>query len=111
MAPPAPLEAGASRPPAASARRHRFTEIRDTRNLLVTGPSLEHADRGQPHLFAAGPLLRSRPAAIGMPHDSGHTQQASHHRQQSLTFAFLKIVSFSAQNVVIERNRDECSRE
>ena len=32
FAPPAPLVARASRPPAASARRHRFADIRDTRS-------------------------------------------------------------------------------
>ena len=40
FAPPAPLEASASRPPAASARRHRFTDIRDTRNRFATSRSL-----------------------------------------------------------------------
>ena len=35
-APPAPLKASARRPPPASARRHRFTDIRDTRKRLAT---------------------------------------------------------------------------
>ena len=39
-APPAPLEASAGRPPVASARRHRFADIRDTRNRLATSRSL-----------------------------------------------------------------------
>ena len=39
----APLEASASRPPAASARRHRFTDIRDTRNRFATSRSLAPA--------------------------------------------------------------------
>jgi hypothetical protein len=42
-APPAPLEASAARPPAASARRHRFADIRDTRNRRATSPSLAAA--------------------------------------------------------------------
>jgi hypothetical protein len=42
-APPAPLEASASRPPAASARRHRFALIRDTRNRLAISRSLAPA--------------------------------------------------------------------
>ena len=45
FAPPAPLDASADRPPAASARRHRFADIRDTRKclatFLVTGPRLD----------------------------------------------------------------------
>jgi hypothetical protein len=40
LAPPAPLVARASRPPASSARRHRFADIRDTRNRLATSWSL-----------------------------------------------------------------------
>ena len=43
VAPPAPLEASAARPPAASARRHRFTDIRDTRNRFATSRSLAPA--------------------------------------------------------------------
>ena len=43
FAPPAPLEASASRPPAASARRHRFTLIRETRNRFATSRSLAPA--------------------------------------------------------------------
>jgi hypothetical protein len=42
-APPAPLEASAGFPPAASARRHRFADIRDPRNRLVISPSLAPA--------------------------------------------------------------------
>src|SRR5215469_14429225 len=38
-APPAPLEASAGFPPAASGRRHRFAGIRDTRNRLAISPS------------------------------------------------------------------------
>ena len=45
LAPPAPIDARAGRPPAATARRHRFADIRDTRkcggHLLVTGPGLD----------------------------------------------------------------------
>jgi hypothetical protein len=41
--PPAPFEASAARPPASSARRHRFADIRDTRNRLATSPSLAPA--------------------------------------------------------------------
>ena len=43
FAPPAPLEASAARPPAASARRHRFTDIRDTRKYFATSRSLAPA--------------------------------------------------------------------
>ena len=42
-APPAPLEASAGLPPAASARRHRFADIRDTRKRLATSRSLAPA--------------------------------------------------------------------
>ena len=38
-----PLEASAAQPPAASARRHRFTDIRDTRNRFATSRSLTPA--------------------------------------------------------------------
>ena len=40
LAPPAPLAARAWRPPAASARRHRFADIRDTRSRVATSRSL-----------------------------------------------------------------------
>jgi hypothetical protein len=74
FAPPAPLDASAARPPAASARRHRFTDIRDTRNppghLPVSGPRLDQLRSHQPHLLPAGPLSRIQPAAIGIPHAS-----------------------------------------
>ena len=80
FAPPAPFEASASRPPAASARRHRFTDIRDTRNRLgdlpVAGPGLDHLRGRQPHLLPAGPLRRVQAAAIGIPHASGIAHQA-----------------------------------
>jgi hypothetical protein len=42
-APPAPLDARAGFPPAASARRHRFADIRDTRNRFATSRSLAPA--------------------------------------------------------------------
>jgi hypothetical protein len=42
-APPAPLEASTCLPPAASARRHRFADIRDTRNRCATSRSLAPA--------------------------------------------------------------------
>jgi hypothetical protein len=34
--PPAPRDASAAQPPAARGRRHRFADIRDTRNRLAT---------------------------------------------------------------------------
>jgi hypothetical protein len=43
LAPPAPRDASAARPPAASARRHRFADIRDTRNRRATSRSLAPA--------------------------------------------------------------------
>jgi len=42
-APSAPLDASAARPPAATARRHRFAGIRDTRNQRATSRSLAPA--------------------------------------------------------------------
>ena len=51
-----PLVARASRPPAASARRHRFADIRDTRNLLATSRSLAPASISS----AASSRTRSR---------------------------------------------------
>jgi hypothetical protein len=38
--PPGPFDAKAARPPAASAHRHRFADIRDTRNRPATSRSL-----------------------------------------------------------------------
>jgi len=58
--PPAPRDASAARPPAASARRHRFADIRDTRNRRATSWSL-----------APAALSRVQPAAIGVSHDPG----------------------------------------
>ena len=79
-APAAPLEASASRPPAASARRHRFADIRDSRNRLrylpVAGPALDHLGGGQPHLLPPGPLRSGQPAAIGIPHVCGIAHRA-----------------------------------
>jgi hypothetical protein len=63
---PPPLEASACFPPAASARRHRFADIRDTRNRFAASRSLAPAsirfDRGQPH-----PLAADRSAAVSPP--------------------------------------------
>jgi hypothetical protein len=55
-APPAPLEASAARPPAARDRRHRFADIRDTRNRLATSRSLAPASI----ISAAASRTRSR---------------------------------------------------
>ena len=41
--PPGPLEASAARPPAASALRHRFADIRVTRNRVAISRSLAPA--------------------------------------------------------------------
>lgn len=59
--------------PAASARRQRFADIRDTRNRFATShsPRLDQLGRLQPHLLAAGPLRGGQPAAIGVPDDTG----------------------------------------
>ena len=54
---------------AASARRHRFVGIPDTRNRAATSRSparTRSAPRRQP-----GPLRGGQPAAIGIPHDTG----------------------------------------
>ena len=85
-APAAPLDASAARPPAASARRHRFALIRDTRNRFATSrslaPALDHLRGGQPHLFPAGPLRRVQAAAIGVPHASGLPHRVPGHQAQ-----------------------------
>jgi hypothetical protein len=56
-----PLDASAFHPPAASARRHRFTGIRETRNRFAISrsltPGLDQVRRFQPELLPAG-LLR-----------------------------------------------------
>ena len=56
-------------PSMASARRHRFTGIRDTRNRRATSrslaPGLDQLSSGQPHPLAAGPFCAGQPAAIG----------------------------------------------
>ena len=73
---PAALDASAARPPAASARRHRFADIRDTRNCQATSQSLAPDStkiRGcQPHLFPAGPLSCIQPATLVTPHNSAY---------------------------------------
>jgi hypothetical protein len=56
LAPPAPLVASAFRPPSASVRRHRFADIRDTRNRLATSRSLAPASISS----AASSRTRSR---------------------------------------------------
>ena len=76
---PPPLEASACFPPTASARRHRFADIRDTRNRLAT-PGRSRRPRSAPPLPAApvpaNPLLRGQPAAIQVPHGSGIAHDA-----------------------------------
>jgi hypothetical protein len=74
------LEASAARPPAASARRHRFADIRDTRNrfrdLPVARARLKQIRSGQPHPLPAGPFGGGQPAAIGISHDPGVAHHA-----------------------------------
>jgi hypothetical protein len=55
-APPAPMETRAARPSAASARRHRFADIRHTRNRFATSRSLAPASISS----AAASRTRSR---------------------------------------------------
>jgi hypothetical protein len=61
-------------------RRHRFADIRETRNRFASsrslGPGLDHLRGGQPHLLPAGPLRRVQTAAIGVPHASGIAHRA-----------------------------------
>ena len=73
-APPAPLEASACFPPAASASRHRFASISDTRNRRATSQSLVQASissAAASRTRSRRPVLRGQPAAIGVPHSSG----------------------------------------
>jgi len=64
--PPGPFEASAARPPAASARRHRFADTRVTRKLFATSRSLAPA-----WIRSAAAIRtrsrRARPAAIRPP--------------------------------------------
>jgi hypothetical protein len=73
-------------PSMASARRHRFTDIRDTRNRRATSPvagaGLDQLRRSQPHPLAAGPFRGGQPAAIGILHGSGIARCAGHHQSQ-----------------------------
>ena len=69
-------------PSMASARRHRFADIRDTRNpghLPVAGARLDQISSGQPHPLAAGPFCAGQPAAIGIPHGSGIARYTGRH--------------------------------
>jgi hypothetical protein len=77
FAPPAPLEASAARPPAASARRHRFALIRDTRNRFAISRSLAPASI----ISAAASRTRSgraRSAALRPPHRIPHASGIAH---------------------------------
>jgi hypothetical protein len=82
-APPAPLEASASRPPAASDRRHRFTLIRDTRNCRAISRSLPPASI----ISAAASRTRSRRArsAASRPPPSGYLIPPAYRATRRLT--------------------------
>ena len=75
-----------ARPPAASARRHRFTDIPDTRNRLAISRSLAPASISSAAASRTcsrrALLLRRQPAAIWIPHDTAiaryDSQRQSH---------------------------------
>ena len=83
FAPPAPLVARASRPPAASARRHRFADIRDTRNRRATSRSLAPASISS----AASSRTRSRRArsAAVSPPPSGYLMTPAYREPPATT--------------------------
>jgi hypothetical protein len=73
-------------PSMASARRHRFADIRDTRNRRATSRSLAPASTSSAAAsrtpLAAGPFCGGQPAAIGVAHGSGIARCAGRHQSQ-----------------------------
>jgi hypothetical protein len=78
-APPAPLEASASRrrqgPPPPVPRHPRYPE--PLSDLPVAGPGLDQFRRLKPQLLPPGTPRSGQPAAIGIPHDTGIPRSAS----------------------------------
>jgi hypothetical protein len=73
-------------PPSMASSRHRFADIRDTRNRRAASRSLAPASTSSAAAsrtpLAASPFCGGQPAATGVPHGSGIARCAGRHQSE-----------------------------